>query len=340
MTSMDHRLQRLEDRAAIEETVYRYLSAADRGDTVALRAEFSTGPLDLIYGPMGRIPDIDALVELLGNLGPREGELTDGMLTMHHAVHPYITFTGEDEAHGTWSLRYRHVTLGDRREQVMSGAYDMTFVREDGRWRIRRNHFSILWSREQALPEAAQVALGPLYGESLSPVVADEPTDVATRLARLEARREIEELKHRYWVACDGKDPQAFRDCFVSEGADLDYGALGAFETVDQLVDIFDRIARGRDGDGNLTIFDMHHGVHPRVTVLSDTEAVGSWTLRFRQIHVPSGTERVLCGEYDDRYVVEDGAWKLQRHHFRVLWSLQRPCSDAEVIAGPLLEEA
>ncbi|MFT4047449.1 MAG: nuclear transport factor 2 family protein [Solimonas sp.] len=35
---------------------------------------------------------------------------------------------------------------------------------------------------------------------------------------RLEAIREIEQLKYRYWRACDRKDAETFRDGFIERG--------------------------------------------------------------------------------------------------------------------------
>ncbi|MFJ3695797.1 nuclear transport factor 2 family protein [Streptomyces sp. NPDC090052] len=158
-----------------------------------------------------------------------------------------------------------------------------------------------------------------------SPSAALPSPSLAERVARLEARQEIEELKYRYLHACDHKDPEEFRACFIREGADIDYGELGAFATVDDLVTLFSRIALARGGEGGHIVLDMHHGLHPQITFHSPTEASGRWTLRFRQVNIAEETERVMCGEYDDRYVVEDGAWRLAQHHFRTLWSLTRP---------------
>lgn len=151
------------------------------------------------------------------------------------------------------------------------------------------------------------------------------------RIARIEARQAIEDLKYRYWRACDGKQPDLFRECFVKEGADLDYGALGKFATPEDLTAIFDRLALAK-ADGKHVVYDMHHGLHPHIEFVSDTEATGAWTLRFRQLNLNAGTEKVLCGEYEDRYVVEDGRWKLQKHHFHLLWSITRPLPEGFVV--------
>src|SRR5690606_4719812 len=67
-----------------------------------------------------------------------------------------------------------------------------------------------------------------------------DTSDLAGRIARLEAIEEIKALKHRYLRACDAKDPEAFRACFVSSGASIDYGALGAFDDADGIVKVFE----------------------------------------------------------------------------------------------------
>ena len=52
------------------------------------------------------------------------------------------------------------------------------------------------------------------------------------------ARDAIEQLKYRYWRACDAKDPDGFRDCFVATGGELDFGPLGRPDP-DTMVGIF-----------------------------------------------------------------------------------------------------
>ncbi|NLT29685.1 MAG: nuclear transport factor 2 family protein [Propionibacterium sp.] len=156
-------------------------------------------------------------------------------------------------------------------------------------------------------------------------------TDLEQRIAELEAREEIKQLKHRYLRACDAKDPQAFRDCFVAAGADLDYGPLGKFDTVDDLVAIFERIALAKGEDG-FFILDMHHAMHPSIDFVSDTEATGAWTLRFRQVNLHDRTERVTTGNYDDVYVKEDGRWRIKKHHFNALWTVARPLPEGVAV--------
>jgi len=148
--------------------------------------------------------------------------------------------------------------------------------------------------------------------------------DLAARVARLEAIEEIKALKHRYLRACDAKDPEEFRACFIASGASIDYGRLGAFDDAEGMVRVFESIAL-RKVDGGNVVLDMHHAMHPDITVHDGTRASGRWTLKFRQVNLEDGTESVSTGEYDDDYVVEDGRWKMARCHFRRHWTITRP---------------
>jgi hypothetical protein len=157
------------------------------------------------------------------------------------------------------------------------------------------------------------------------------PRTLEQRIADLERIEAIKALKYRYWRACDGKDPEAFRDCFVREGASIRFGRMGDYDDADGLAETFARVALHKVGDRHM-ILDMHHGLHPEITLIGDTEATGRWTLRFRQINLIDNTERLGAIEYDDAYVVEDGRWKKSKCHARELWSMVRPLPEGTVV--------
>lgn len=155
----------------------------------------------------------------------------------------------------------------------------------------------------------------------------------AERLAALEQIEAIKSLKHRYFRACDAKDPDTVRSCFIAAGADIDYDVLGRFADADHLAEVYRRVALHKV-DGKQMILDMHHGLHPEITLIGPGRATGRWTLKFRQVNLLDRTERLLTGEYDDDYVIEDGAWKMSRCHFRQLWSIIRPLGADVIVQG------
>ncbi|WP_027499413.1 nuclear transport factor 2 family protein [Rhodococcus sp. UNC363MFTsu5.1] len=156
--------------------------------------------------------------------------------------------------------------------------------------------------------------------------------DLEQRIAALEEIEAIKNLKHRYWRACDGKDPKSFRACFIRSGANIDYGRLGSFDDIEPMAAIFEKIALHQVG-GKHVILDMHHGLHPDITITGAGTATGRWTLRFRQLNLLENTETVSTGEYDDEYVLEDGEWRMSKCHFTETWSLTRPLSPDAVVS-------
>ncbi|TAM88516.1 MAG: nuclear transport factor 2 family protein [Jatrophihabitans sp.] len=156
-------------------------------------------------------------------------------------------------------------------------------------------------------------------------------TSLDDRVAALEHVQAITALKYRYWRACDAKDPDAMRECFVRRGARIEYGPMGSYDDVAGLIDIFTRIALRRLDDGRWAVLDMHHGLHPQITVRPDGTATGRWTLQFRQVDNERGTERLSAGEYEDEYAREDGQWRIAATTYRVRWGIERPLADAAV---------
>lgn len=150
------------------------------------------------------------------------------------------------------------------------------------------------------------------------------------------ARRAIEQLKYRYWRACDAKDPEGFRSCFVASGGVLDFGPLGRTDP-DTMVGIFRSIALATAEDGGPRVLDMHHGFMPSISVTGSgpgsppARATGTWTLQFRQVDRVAGTETVSTGEYADVYVVEDGRWVMAECLFTPGWSITRSLDGATV---------
>lgn len=162
-------------------------------------------------------------------------------------------------------------------------------------------------------------------------------TALEERVARLEAIEAIKSLKHRYLRACDAKDPQGFRDSFIRQGAAIDYGSLGQYDDADDIVAIYRAVGLERV-EGSFVVHDMHHALHPDIELLSPGQARGAWTLRFRQVNLKTKTETVSAIEYDDRYTVEEGQWRISACRSTVLWTFTKPLPEGYVLTESLSE--
>lgn len=155
---------------------------------------------------------------------------------------------------------------------------------------------------------------------------------IEQRVARLEAVQQITALKHRYLRACDNKDVDGFRSAFIRRGATIDFGPMGSYSDADGIAEVYEQIALRKHGDAHM-ILDMHHAVHPDIEVTGDDTAQGRWSLRFRQLDFAASTETISAMEYLDRYVIEDGEWKISYSRSMPLWSLTRPLGEVVALA-------
>ena len=135
---------------------------------------------------------------------------------------------------------------------------------------------------------------------------------VEQRLARLESIEAIRQLKARYFHACDNKQPDRVRECFVPGTIDLRYGRIGTFSDREQMVAVFTELACQEH------IVEMHHGQNPRIEVHDANSATGIWGLYYFLIDTRQQTVTQLAGFYDDAYVRKDNQWLISRSHYEV----------------------
>ncbi len=156
------------------------------------------------------------------------------------------------------------------------------------------------------------------------------------RVAALEAVEEIKRVKYRYLRACDRKQPEVFRSCFIADGAVLDYGErIGNFVGADGIRAVFEAIAL-KQVEGHHVVLDMHHAVHPDIRLTGPGSAEGEWSLRFRQVNTEQHTESLGALEYSDSYVIEDGEWRISRCEVRELWTMSRALPEGYRVRGEL----
>lgn len=146
---------------------------------------------------------------------------------------------------------------------------------------------------------------------------------VEERLDRLESVNAIKALKHQYFRACDGKDPEAVGACFTDD-ADILFEGLGHWKTREDFVDYYRGLALVKRPDGRWAFNEMHLGHHGDVSFTDADTADGRWTLQFvradlneKPTQMDTGADgptfTVTSLEYEDTYVRRDGVWKISR---------------------------
>ena len=151
-----------------------------------------------------------------------------------------------------------------------------------------------------------------------------EAVEVLTRrIAALEDINAIQALKHRYLRACDRKQPDVVRNCFIEDGAYIDAAHMGVHEGRDSFVGLFEMVGC-RD-----TILDMHHAQNPAIQITGENTAHGTWDLYFNQINLDTRSATQVAGFYEDDYVRQDDGWRIARSIFRVTSTLMTEVDEA-----------
>ncbi len=126
------------------------------------------------------------------------------------------------------------------------------------------------------------------------------------RLAALEDIRAIEVLKWRYLRACDRKQPEQVRECFIP-GAVVDFEGFPLFNDRDSFVAVY------REFGCQPHIVDMHHGQNPVVELTGADTARGYFDLFFYQIDTREGRHSQMAIAYDDDFIRRDGRWLIAK---------------------------
>jgi len=127
--------------------------------------------------------------------------------------------------------------------------------------------------------------------------------DIAARLAALEDKEAIRRLKSRYLRACDLKQVDDVRDCFLPTGVRIAYQNFPEFTDRDAFVALYQEMAC----QGG--VYDLHHATNWEIDLTGPDEARGLWSLNFRTILTGPRQVVRLAVEYDDIYRRHEGRW-------------------------------
>jgi hypothetical protein len=135
-----------------------------------------------------------------------------------------------------------------------------------------------------------------------------DTTEIERRIRVLEDLEAIKRLKYRYFRCLDLKLWDEMATCFAPD-ATVDYGG-GAyrFTGVDAIMRFLrESLARETGALG------YHHGHHPEIDLLDDSNARGVWALDNYLFNDPRRRGVRIAAYYRDEYVKRDGRW-LIRH--------------------------
>ncbi|WP_374527064.1 nuclear transport factor 2 family protein [Novosphingobium sp.] len=131
MTSLEQRLQRLEDDRAIRDLKARYLRACDAKQPETVRDTLLPDGAVIAYDGFPEFTDRDAFVDVYAQMG-----CAPGIFDIHHGANGHITFESDTRARGQWSLLFHNINLASRSLTQMGVEYDDIYVKQDGRWWI------------------------------------------------------------------------------------------------------------------------------------------------------------------------------------------------------------
>lgn len=140
--------------------------------------------------------------------------------------------------------------------------------------------------------------------------------DLAARLAALEDKEAIRLLKARYLRACDLKQVEDVRDCFLPAGVRIAYQNFPEFTDRDAFVEVY-RQAACQGG-----VYDLHHATNWDIRLTGADRATGLWSLNFRTILTGPRQVVRLVVEYEDLYQRVDGRWYIAETVSRITSAL------------------
>ena len=141
-------VQRLLDKQAIAEVLYRRARAGDRADAELAHTCYHPGATERHGEFDGEAADF---IDRVSFTRPREGNPMKGML--HVVTNVLVDFKGPDEAfveayHVAWCQ------MVDGTDAVIGGRYLDTFARRDGKWAIA--HRDVIFDFSRMDPETAK----------------------------------------------------------------------------------------------------------------------------------------------------------------------------------------
>jgi hypothetical protein len=153
--------------------------------------------------------------------------------------------------------------------------------------------------------------IGPQTYQEAARVAAMSTLPGLEDLVEIEA---IKRLKYKYFRCLDSKRWAELKECFTEDASSSYDGGKYSFQGSDQIIGFLERAL------GPATMITMHHGHHPEIELTSPTTARGTWYLEDQVIDAKRNTALRGAAFYQDAYVKQGGAWKLQSTGYTRTW--------------------
>lgn len=151
---------------------------------------------------------------------------------------------------------------------------------------------------------------------------------------KLEDIEAIRQLKYRYFRCIDTANITELAELFTQDANIRLEGGTYTFEAQGR-----DKICEAISYGFHAEAVAFHHGHHPEIEIVSDTEANGLWYLRdwfldLRRMITTDGT-----AFYRDQYVKHDGRWWIQQSHYSRVWEIVEDVTEKPNITAHYLAE-
>jgi hypothetical protein len=162
---MAYTLQQLSDFEDIKLLKHRYYRGMDTAEWDLVETLF-TDDVTVEYRGGQYLVKTTGKAELMTFL---KNSFHSEAVAMHIGIMPEITLTGDDEAEGIWYLYDIFIHAGQRSQTTGSAIYRDKYVREDGRWKIKRSEYDRIIELVGPMAEETKVSLQWLATRGLKP---------------------------------------------------------------------------------------------------------------------------------------------------------------------------
>jgi hypothetical protein len=169
MDGIEARLQRLEDRASLDDLVVRYFVAADGDDYEGIGDCFTD---DATFGSSGTVNGLgrEAIVDFIRTARGHMG------LTVHTPNYALYTFRDDDSAKGLVGAHLELILGGE----MLFGAvrYVDTYRRNSNGWRIAERDMRTIYIAPWREVDISMASAAPVRWPAMAPAVSDVPRRV------------------------------------------------------------------------------------------------------------------------------------------------------------------